>query len=182
MAISSCKECGGKVSTTAAACPHCGAKQPEPPKKTSIFTWIVTGFFALVVVQIVVVSWGADDRREAARAAEAARVAAMTPAQREAETMKKQAKGAADKLSEELDGAAMDCRREITKRLKDPDSAKWADPWYRFNPKQNADKTFSLVLQVRAKNSFGAYGLSNYDCRVKMNNGKATAVSVADLK
>ncbi len=26
MAIKKCKECGGDVSTTATACPHCGAK------------------------------------------------------------------------------------------------------------------------------------------------------------
>jgi len=40
MALVKCKECGEDVSTQAKACPKCGAK---PPKKTSLFTWLVLG-------------------------------------------------------------------------------------------------------------------------------------------
>jgi hypothetical protein len=38
MALVKCKECDEQVSTSAKACPKCGAK---PPKKTSTITWIV---------------------------------------------------------------------------------------------------------------------------------------------
>jgi RNA polymerase subunit RPABC4/transcription elongation factor Spt4 len=48
MALVKCKECGEQVSTSAKACPKCGAK---PPKKTSVLTWIV-----LVIVIFVVYS------------------------------------------------------------------------------------------------------------------------------
>jgi len=45
MALVKCKECGSKVSTGAKACPNCGAK---PPKKTSLFTWLVVIFMLIV--------------------------------------------------------------------------------------------------------------------------------------
>lgn len=43
MAISKCKECGGQVSGSAKACPHCGAKVK---KKVGVLGWL----FVLVVV------------------------------------------------------------------------------------------------------------------------------------
>jgi hypothetical protein len=46
MALVKCKECGEQVSTSAKSCPKCGAK---PPKKTSMFTWVV-GFFLVCAV------------------------------------------------------------------------------------------------------------------------------------
>lgn len=46
MAIMKCRECGGQVSTSAKACPTCGAKAP---KKTSLTTWVVGGIFAFIV-------------------------------------------------------------------------------------------------------------------------------------
>ena len=36
MALSTCKECDGKVSTLAKTCPHCGVPNPAIKKKTSI--------------------------------------------------------------------------------------------------------------------------------------------------
>lgn len=39
-----CGTCGGKVASSAANCPHCGAKRKE---KTSTLTWILTGLLAL---------------------------------------------------------------------------------------------------------------------------------------
>lgn len=48
MALVTCKECGGQVSSKAETCPTCGAK---PPKRTSTFTWIFGGFLIFVVAR-----------------------------------------------------------------------------------------------------------------------------------
>jgi hypothetical protein len=46
MSLVKCRECGTEVSTTAKACPKCGA---APPKKTSVATWVMGGIFALAL-------------------------------------------------------------------------------------------------------------------------------------
>jgi len=53
MALVKCKECGEQVSTTAAACPKCGAK---PPKPTSLGAWIGLIVFVLIVFSCVMSS------------------------------------------------------------------------------------------------------------------------------
>ncbi len=86
MALVTCKECGGRVSTKAAACPSCGAAMP---KRTKISTWIFGGVFALVVGSCVS-GWG--DARNASDRANAERVAIeaqKTPEQRAAEAKHK---------------------------------------------------------------------------------------------
>lgn len=50
MALTNCKECKTEISTKATQCPKCGAKI----KKTSLFTKIVAGFFALFMVFVVI--------------------------------------------------------------------------------------------------------------------------------
>lgn len=45
MALIKCRDCGEEVSKNAKACPKCGA---APRKKTSLFTWLVSIFFAFV--------------------------------------------------------------------------------------------------------------------------------------
>lgn len=50
MALIKCKECGAEVSDAAKACARCGAPLP---KKTSTLTWVIGGFFALVVAMSV---------------------------------------------------------------------------------------------------------------------------------
>lgn len=51
MAMVKCKECGGQVSSSAKACPTCGA---APPKRTSAFTWIVSAFLIFIVARVAV--------------------------------------------------------------------------------------------------------------------------------
>jgi hypothetical protein len=56
MAIITCKECTGKVSDTAAICPHCGAAVASPtviPEKGGLWIWILgvpVGLLALLMV------------------------------------------------------------------------------------------------------------------------------------
>lgn len=47
MAMVTCAECGGQLSTDAEMCPHCGAKKK---KATSFFTWVVAWFFGIAFV------------------------------------------------------------------------------------------------------------------------------------
>lgn len=50
MAIKDCKECGGKVSDTAAACPHCGYKtQKKEFGCGALFVVVVGGFFLFAI-------------------------------------------------------------------------------------------------------------------------------------
>ncbi|MGK0269467.1 MAG: RNA polymerase subunit RPABC4/transcription elongation factor Spt4 [Cocleimonas sp.] len=46
MALVKCKECGEEISSKAKDCPKCGAK---PPKKTSLFTWLVL----IIIVSVI---------------------------------------------------------------------------------------------------------------------------------
>lgn len=50
MALRKCKECGQQISTKAASCPNCGAVLK---KKTGCFTWLVAGFFILVIIGVI---------------------------------------------------------------------------------------------------------------------------------
>jgi len=50
MALTKCKECGAEVSTNAAACPKCGAKQP---KKSGCLKFIGIAFLALIVLSVI---------------------------------------------------------------------------------------------------------------------------------
>jgi len=52
MALTNCPECGGKVSTLAAACPHCGARRgaggpPRDPGESTAFAAITLAFWLL---------------------------------------------------------------------------------------------------------------------------------------
>lgn len=118
MAMTKCHECKKDISTTAAACPHCGAK-PKP--KTSGCAWLALIFIAIPVVFGIVMSESrkqeaaaqvaADQARAAERAkAEAARLAAMTPEQRaEAE---KAAEAAAKEAAAQAEAAAEKAREQ----------------------------------------------------------------------
>jgi len=57
MALMTCRECSGPVSSNASACPKCGAK---PPKRTTLFTKIIGGFFALLVVSAIFQGTGSN--------------------------------------------------------------------------------------------------------------------------
>ncbi len=98
MALQKCKECGNEVSSKAKACPQCGAAQP---KKTSVFTWIIGGFFAVAVVAAVVGGTSSST---------------MTPEQH-----------AASKQKSESMKKTMLALQAIKKSMRDPDSLKWED-------------------------------------------------------
>lgn len=57
MAIIECKECQGKVSTEAAACPHCGAKMPRPrvwPKVIGAVIAVPVLLFGFELINVII--------------------------------------------------------------------------------------------------------------------------------
>ena len=49
MALVKCKECNEEISSKAKVCPKCGVK---PPKKTSLFTWLVLIIIVFVIYSV----------------------------------------------------------------------------------------------------------------------------------
>ncbi len=169
MAIYACKECGKEMSTTASACPHCGAK----PNRTSAFTWIVAGFFALMIFIWIVGSFNRDKMTEA----EAAKAAALTPAQRAAAEKQAVKKRAQEQRERQEDAIAYACKDWVRKSLHDPDSAKFEDDFaYRHGT------SFDRVqVQVRARNAFNAVRLSTFECRIRSQAGSLMLVGMQEL-
>ena len=72
MAIMKCRECGGKVSSEAATCPHCGVNQPALQKQTTSIGaakkkssfWKIAGLVVLVLWIIGFVSQQSGTRSE----------------------------------------------------------------------------------------------------------------------
>ena len=50
MALVKCKDCGKEISPSAKTCPNCGA---PVPKGTSTATWVIGGFFSLIVASCI---------------------------------------------------------------------------------------------------------------------------------
>jgi len=53
MSLIKCKECGRQISESAKACPNCG----YAPRKTSLFTWIITIFLAIGIIPTIISSF-----------------------------------------------------------------------------------------------------------------------------
>jgi TonB family protein len=66
MPIINCPECGGRVSTDAAACPHCGfpsparnAAPPVTPARGGVSAgWLIFGFLAVGALMLGLLGWG----------------------------------------------------------------------------------------------------------------------------
>ncbi|HEY5582563.1 MAG TPA: zinc ribbon domain-containing protein [Rhodoferax sp.] len=163
MALINCHECGKPVSTEAKKCPACGAtvKLPKPPKKpTSKLVW---GFLAVLVIGMFMLS--AEKRADSAAAdkAEADRVAAMTPEQRDQAKAQREKQDAANKVQKDKQDA-------VEKAQKDKESQTLALALMGAKTLKQSSKdpqTFeftSIVTQpnstvcyeYRAKNSFNA--------------------------
>lgn len=170
MAIRPCKECGKDMSTTAAACPHCGAKQ----KRTSGFTWIIAVFLGLMVFAWINISLDRDQRAEAT----AAKAAALTPAQRDAAKKHAALEQATEKQQRDEAMVAYACKDWVKKSLHDPESARFEES-FAFNRKAAYDQ---VQVRVRARNAFNATRLSTFECRIRQNAGAFTLVGMQELQ
>ena len=177
MAMSRCRECGNQISTKAEACPKCGAKQAKP---TGVLAWIGGGLFAIVVIMWISFSWESDEAQQKVVSKEAARSAALSPAQRADEGRRKVEAAVAKALADSKVTAAYGCRELVSKRLKDPESAKWESPWYTDAKISEAGARFGVQITGRSKNSFGAYTLSVFDCDLRMVGDRWQVMSIKE--
>jgi hypothetical protein len=145
MSLTTCKECGGKISSEAAACPACGAK---PPKPTSRFTWVAGAIALFVVYQCTSGMQAAEQARTDSTSREASRVAALTPEQRRAED-ESRALIAAAKLKEE---ATFQRAVRVTQALK----AGMKNPAAFELVALGLTDTGTLCYEYRSTNSFNA--------------------------
>lgn len=77
MALISCRECTGKVSDTAAACPHCGAAVAQPvfatalpvpeKEKSTWWMWVLGVPVALFILVMVIGSMNSNPEKTQAR-------------------------------------------------------------------------------------------------------------------
>lgn len=126
MALVSCHECGAKVSDEANACPQCGVK---PKAKTSLFTKIVGGFFALTVASAII--------GQNSNSPPAAPPAPKKPA---------------DPLAEARFQRTVLVARSIKAALRNPDSVQWVS----FH---SDDEANLVCIEYRAQNGFGGMNL-----------------------
>lgn len=157
MALKKCGECGGEVSTKAAACPKCGAKV----RQVSVFTALVVIFFA---------AWGfASVLAPKPEKKESSPPVALTPEQKAAEE-------AAGRLSQ----ARYACRKFMDKTLHDPDSAK-LKPWSSWYAAEKKNGTVLVQPSGRAKNAFGAYINGTWNCVVSIKGDDIRLVSLDQI-
>ena len=150
MALTKCKECRKDISSEAESCPHCGFK----PKRTSLFTWIVGGLFAIGVFGGIIRS--NTDEGRASRAAPAAT--------REPPDLRRLAAGG--------------CREFIKQRLHDPASAQFGT-----NDEASVEVRGNralVVRSVRAKNAIGALRLTEFVCVLELEGSNVRAIVVAE--
>lgn len=144
MGMTKCKECKSDISTSAKACPKCGAVR----KKTSLFTKMVTVLVVVVAGSVIWASNKGEAERQASAAKEAQRIAAMTPAERADFEAKKAAEAKEKAEREATFQKAVNTARAVKSAAKDPSSFELVSLVVM------SDKTECLVF--RARNSFNA--------------------------
>ena len=141
MALTKCKECGAEISTKDESCPKCGAKRPKP---TSLSTWIIGGFLALVIFQCTM--------REERTASEQA---SMSPTQKQAQ------------LDESVrSDAKWMCKEFVEKTLKAPSTAEFQS-YNNFSASGTGEGPFQVSGYVDAENSFGAKIRTQFICELR---------------
>jgi hypothetical protein len=148
MSMTVCGECNEPLSSTAKACPNCGA---TPPKQSSKLPWIIGGCIALIVAE--------EQIRKPSEAGKAAAIAREV---------------ADPKLKASFAQAA--CLTFATRAMHDPDSAQM-DRSLDFPITEEAHDIYRVLVTGRAKNGFGAVRKINVICQVKRDASGDWALS-----
>lgn len=174
MAMTACKECGEKISTKAEACPKCGAVTPRGKPGMGCGALLLT--FGAIAIVLSMVGTAIDSYNDYIDRAN------MTPAQR----VQHEARALLDQQRENerrvRSDAVYTCRTFIERQLKDADSAKWVSDLNDTPLRVHEDNLYIARLGVRAKNSFGAYVLDFFDCRLRKEPSSWVLVSLTQLE
>lgn len=142
-----CTVCGGKVSSTADICPHCGATDEEvdivynAPEKP-ITDW--RAVLLLLIVGAVVINFNLSTTIEDDRES--------IPVENIKTEAQLQYEAEAKRISNRNRDAQVALRRYIRDNLRDPDSY---DIIYTSKALEHSNGTFSMQHKYRAKNGFG---------------------------
>lgn len=147
MTLITCKECKHQISSTAAACPHCGAKRKP---QTSAVTWLVAIVFGVPCLGSIVI---APVLQQRAARAERAAYERMTPEQKAAFDARKKSEQAEADLKSAAYAAIELAKIKVRAALKDPDSAKFGS----VSAKQTPAGGIIVCGSVNSRNSFGGY-------------------------
>lgn len=172
MALVKCHECGGDVSSEAAACPKCGAKPklPKPsPRKFSLIEKIGIGIGAIIFV-VWIFAPSKNDQQDTSATANVANDAAC----------RKDLQCWGDK---NLSAAHVYCKDSIEREAKY--SVKWTDEgmfatkFSRFNwLNQNAGTLRYFGDKAQFQNVFGAYQNMIYECDIDPATNAILGVNV----
>lgn len=141
MAMAVCKECKNPVSTTAKACPHCGAK---PPRRVGLLGWLFVIFIFAPMVWIM-----------ASPAPET--VSAAAPAVSPEEAARRAAESAADKARSIRAAAGAVA---IKKAARNPDSVVLESAFHTVDG--------AVCYRYRAQNGFG--GMNRAEAVLRKND------------
>lgn len=160
--LRACQHCGAAVSKAASVCPHCGGPQP---KRTSLFTWLVTLFLVIPGLSAIV---SVLSFREAQRKPESPEQLAQRTAQREKEEF-------LFNLRQWSVGA-------VKAQLKAPSTAKFPGVIFGANEYKiysMPDGAYRVFSWVDSQNSFGAMVRSKWMVEFKQSNGQWQASKVS---
>ena len=140
MSLIKCGECGREVSSTAKACPQCGAKVKKVKVKKPV-SKITAVFVVLIGVAIIIGVINSNQHQTDAQDAAAARVAALTPEQRAQETADRKKRD--DQVTAGAQGAYV-----LKHAAKDPEAFELRSAVVKHDG--------ATCYNYRAKNAFGA--------------------------
>jgi len=159
MALVACKECGKEISKKAVSCPHCGYK----PRRTSLFTWLVTIFIAgplLIGILLSATGYEPSGSRSSA--------VAKSPEEVAAEQQRR--------LDDERRSyAVIFAEKAIKERLRAPRTAKFSGILdTRVGRLANGGENDWVVQgYVDSQNGFGAMIRSDYQVVVQFVDGRS---------
>lgn len=147
--LAECNDCKEQISVAALACPHCGAPRAKTEEPSGAD--ILKGFVVLIVIVFLLYQCGSDD--------EPKNPVELTAAQIEKQNEYK---------------AMSNVRRQITSRLRDPDSYQVITG----GALTRSDGSIAVMLSYRAKNGFGGYAVNHaaYTCKPRRDSVSCTEV------
>lgn len=196
MSLINCHECNHKVSSEAAACPHCGAAPRIPIPISSEERWrtrkiLIIGAFSFFIAYAVFNAYSEWADKRAAKKAEVEeffRRESLTSEQRIAEDTFKAARTAEEAAAKKQESeriarnerertSAYACRQALIGTLHDPSSFTFTESY------GAADESgiYHSYIEGRAKNAFGALINGKWKCEIAESGPNLIINSVTQI-